>query len=290
MYVKRRILIAVPLASALLIIGGGNVRAQSKEFNGLRYQLHQPLGADPSKKYPLVLSLHGAGGGGWPRGLIRKPMQSKHPCFVLVPKTSGTWINPQAKDPQLSEEQIAAYSPRLQRHVRQSLARARGGKAKDLLKVFELVEKIRADFPVDENRVYVIGHSMGGMGSWYAIWERPEMFAAAVPSSGVLPLWKDRKRLVPVPIWAFHGSNDRRVPVEATRLMFDSLKKLGGRMKYTELSGAAHGSSKIAFRFSGDDPKRGYTTQYSSAACDKTPDVWDWLFSQTLANRPDRHR
>jgi predicted peptidase len=280
-----RVLLCLVLTGALLTSSGMGTWAQTSEFDGLSYRLHPPLDADAAKRYPLVVSLHGAGGG-WNKVLVRNKFQLKHPCFVLVPKTKGTWISPETEAPDLSADEISKYSLPLQKLVQRAIARIQGDKSKDLLKVFRLVEKIQKDHPVDPNRVYVVGHSMGGMGSWNAVWERPDLFAAAVPSSGVLPPWKDPSRLVPVPIWAFHGSNDRTVSVEGTRYLFEALKKLAGAMKYTELTGQGHGSNKIAFAFTGDLEDRGFVTQLSSEACDETPDVWDWLFGQSLADRP----
>ena len=131
-----------------------------------------------------------------------------------------------------------------------------------------------------EDRVYVLGHSMGGAGSWNAIWANPGMFAAAIPSAGGLTPGKDRSNFADLPIWAFHGSADTIVPTDFTREIFADLKKLGGNMKYTELQGVKHNASTFGFEYEGDDEVKGYITQYASDRCDKTPGVWDWLFRQ----------
>jgi hypothetical protein len=70
------------------------------------------------------------------------------------------------------------------------------------------------------------------------------------------------------------------VPVDFTRSIFEAMKKCGGNMKYTELKDVGHGLNLIAFDYKGDDQAKGWTTQYSSAACDRDSDVWDWLFKQ----------
>ncbi len=258
--------------------------AQTETEGELSHRLYPPSKIAPSEKYPLIVVLHGAGGGG-NRSLMRTSFQEEHPCFVLVPKTKGTWENPKTEDPKLSEEDLRKYSTGSRKLVKKAIRRIQGDKPKELLRVIGLVEKYRKEKPIDSNRVYVLGHSMGGMGSWYAIWERPDLFAAAIPSSGVLPLWLDRKRFLAVPVWAFHGGNDRSVPTEGTRDLFASMKELGGNMKYTELKGEGHMSNRIAFAFKGDDPEKGFITQYSSDSCDKTPDVWEWLFRQNLSDR-----
>ena len=60
---------------------------------------------------------------------------------------------------------------------------------------------------VDLNRIYVMGLSMGGYGTWDAIQRRPDYFAAAVPICG----GGDKslaKKLIHIPIWAWHGEKD----------------------------------------------------------------------------------
>ena len=51
-------------------------------------------------------------------------------------------------------------------------------------------------------------------------------------------------------------------------------------MKYTELRGVQHNSWVQAFRYQGDDVQQGYVTRYSSDRCDRSQDLWQWLFRQ----------
>jgi len=60
---------------------------------------------------------------------------------------------------------------------------------------------------------------------------------------------------------------------------------VGGNLKYTELKNVKHNASQYAFSYEGDEPEKGYITQYSSEKCDKTMNVWDWLFAQRLDKR-----
>ena len=153
-------------------------------------------------------------------------------------------------------------------------------KGKDLGTVLELLDELSGEFNIDADRVYVLGHSMGGGGVWQAIHQQPERFAAAIPTAGGLLPWLDARRTRDVPIWNFHGSVDPQVPVEFSRLIFAELKSLGGNMKYTELEGMPHEIEMTAFVYEGDDPDRGFITQYSSDRCDRTQNIWDWLFAQ----------
>ena len=133
--------------------------------------------------------------------------------------------------------------------------------------------------PIDPDRVYVLGHSMGGFGTWNAICQQPDRFAAAIPSAGGCDPRNDIRRIVDVPVWAFHGNADETVPVDLTRDAFRQLCELKANAKYTELGGVGHGQQHT-FVYVGDDPARGFETQYASDRCDRTGDVWDWLFKQ----------
>ena len=49
-----------------------------------------------------------------------------------------------------------------------------------------------------------------------------------------------------------------------------------------------HGSNRLAFNDTGDDPDNGYFTEYASDRPDKTDHVWDWLFKQKLSGQVGR--
>ncbi|MEY4571039.1 MAG: hypothetical protein RLZ10_232 [Bacteroidota bacterium] len=77
---------------------------------------------------------------------------------------------------------------------------------------------------LDTNRIYVTGLSMGGYGTWEMVQRRPNFFAAAIPICG----GGDKtlaKSLTKIPIWCFHGSKDKAVPVVRTTDMYNSIKK-----------------------------------------------------------------
>lgn len=121
-----------------------------------------------------------------------------------------------------------------------------------------VLDEVLAKWPIDEKRVYVMGMSMGGYGTWEALMRRPQQWAAAVPICG----GGDPSRAVTykdVPIWAWHGANDAVVPAANSRTMIEELKKAGGQPKYTELEKVNHGSWVPAF---------------------KTPELYTWLFEQ----------
>lgn len=161
-----------------------------------------------------------------------------------------------------------------------------GGAGVDsLAAAFDIIAKLQKEFTIDPARIYVLGSSMGGYGSWSAITRRPDLFAAAIPVCGGMRT-QNVKGIVDVPIWCFHGGNDRTVPAERSRSLFEALQKLGGNMKYTEFPGVGHSSWLQAFAFKGDDKDKGIVTKYASDKCDKEGDVWAWLFGQKRKKAP----
>jgi predicted peptidase len=112
--------------------------------------------------------------------------------------------------------------------------------------VLRAIDQLKKDYRVDPKRLYLMGLSMGGFGTWDAIQRRPETFAAAVPicgggdSNAVAAIAK-------LPIWVFHGEKDSVVPVRMSREMVEALKAAGGSPRYTEYPGVDHNSWTPAF-------------------------------------------
>jgi len=124
-----------------------------------------------------------------------------------------------------------------------------------------------AEFNGDAQRIYLMGASPGGYGSWYLAAKYPNKFAAVVPVSGgvvtpsVQPL-AALKSLVPAemfalysapdphaafakavgktPVWIFHGGQDDTIDVKESRKMEAALRAAGGTVKYTEYAEEKH--------------------------------------------------
>lgn len=266
---------------------------EAKTLGELNYRLMPPIDRadNPGTAYPLILSLHGAGGRGagnkknlrnWNGYLADESLRRKHPCYVLAPQVrSGSWRMPKPW-PDLKAED---FSPAWDKH-RAKLLENKMSTQGNLDQVFKLIDQMIADGRVDADRVYVIGHSLGGFGCWTALHWGPDRFAAAIPCAGGLFPEFDVKRFAHVPVWAFHGSKDNSVVTEMSQEAFDKMKAVNGNMKYTVLKGIGHGAAPYAFRYKQDNVKKGFITHYSSDQCDKTSDVWDWLFNQTRV-KPD---
>lgn len=194
------------------------------------YRASVPSFPQPGKRYPLILFLHGSGECGTNnlsqikeglpilmRGLLKQPGE----FIVVAPQCvrNNAWVR----------ELAMQDGYKMARDATTSLASA-------LMICREMVTRHQAD----PDRLYITGLSLGGFGAWDAVQREPDMFAAAVVicAGGDTSMAGELKRL---PVWIFHGSEDKNVPVRASRMMYDALKKGGNRkVRYTEYEGGAH--------------------------------------------------
>ena len=215
----------------------------------MSYRLMKPMGFDSNKRYPVIVSLHGGGGRGadnrkqlrdWNKILADKQRRSDHPCYVLAPQTTRLW------------------------------------NASDLKNIKRVIAALPS---VDMDRIYILGHSMGGHGTYILIQIDSSYFAAAAPSAGS-GLHKtgefiDASLIKDLPIWSFHGDKDKVCPIERDQKLFAEMKKLGGNMKFTTWAGDRHGVAKKMITGSDNG-----TTQLSSDRCDGETEFMKWLFAQ----------
>lgn len=185
---------------SLILLGSLNsVKSQHTEqkfTKDLRYLFYLPetYGKDTTVKWPLILFLHGGG----ERGDDLAKVKANGPPRLIAKGKKLPFI---VVSPQIPLEEL--WDP-------------------DLL-VWMLKDIIK-NYKVDEERIYLTGLSIGGLGTWETDEKYPEMFAAIAPVSGwgdPLQLWKIRH----TPVWIFHGAKDPVVPVIASRVMADSLKQ-----------------------------------------------------------------
>jgi predicted peptidase len=204
---------------------------RNADGQSLLYRLMEPEKIEPGKRYPLVLFLHGAGERGSDNasqlvhgaGDFAKPEnRQKYPCFVLAPQcpADGRWVD--------IDWNLPAHTMPKEPSVPMKLA-------------LELVDKLVAELPVDKERIYMTGLSMGGFGTWDAIQRRPELFAAALPICGGGDT-AQAPRLKNLPLWAFHGEKDSVVPTHRTTDMIEAIRKAGGNPKMTIYPGVDHNS------------------------------------------------
>lgn len=111
----------------------------------------------------------------------------------------------------------------------------------------EMLDYILKTHPeIDDKRVYVMGHSMGGRGTWDWINESPERFAAAGPAGFSPGDTGDPARLVKLPVWGMVGGEDGD-RVTGIRKMVEALRAAGNpNVKHTEFPGAKHSQGNAA--------------------------------------------
>lgn len=221
--------------------------------NTLPYRLMTPANPKPGQKYPLVIFLHGAGERGNDNNVqlvhgvkefANANAREKFPCFLIAPQcpTGKRWVEVDWSAKQHD------MPPKPSEPLNWLLA---------------LLEQMKKEKPIDTDRIYVTGLSMGGFGTWDLLSRHAEMIAAAVPVCGggdetKAPVMKG------VPIWVFHGAKDTAVIPARSRNMVEAVKKAGGTIKYTEYPEVGHDSWNKAYA---------------------DPELLPWLFAQKLKSR-----
>jgi dipeptidyl aminopeptidase/acylaminoacyl peptidase len=109
-----------------------------------------------------------------------------------------------------------------------------------------VIAMIRKEFKVDDKRIYIMGHSMGGAGALYLGSKYPHMFAA-VAAEAPAAFWQTRKETLQpmkdakIPVMIVHGDIDEVVPVANTLAWVDAMKELKMKYEFIEQPGITHG-------------------------------------------------
>ena len=216
----------------------------TKNNHSLPYRLLYPPSFDPSKKYPLVVFLHGSYEKGTDNELqlniggryfLRN--REQYPAFVLFPQcpVDDSWAYFETRLDSVTGLANSWYFP-FRKEPTQST-----GLLKNLLDSLVLLP------PVDPNRVYLGGLSQGGMGVFDMVARYPGMFAAAFPICGAGKVATAKYFAKQVPLWIFHGDKDDIVPVRFSRDFYKQIQKQGGNARYSEYPGVYHNSWVNAF-------------------------------------------
>jgi predicted peptidase len=109
-----------------------------------------------------------------------------------------------------------------------------------------LLDELIARLPIDTDRIYLTGLSMGGIESYAWASRNPERFAAIAPVCG---LWNpvDACALKRVPVWAFHGAKDDAVPIAGDQAMVDAINQCGGDAKLSVFVDVGHDVWNVAY-------------------------------------------
>ena len=185
---------------------------------------------DTLRKYPLVIFLHGSGERGndneaqlkWGvMNFATDQAMIMHPAIVIAPQCPEhmQWGN---------FSRGAGTNLTLQ-----------PAPSKPMELLIELIRQAIKNLPVDTNRIYITGLSMGGFGTFDAIERYPHLFAAAVPVCGAGDVSR-AETIAHIPIWIFLGSEDAAVNPLYSLEMLKALTKVGAHPGFTQYPEVGH--------------------------------------------------
>eukprot|EP01114_Cavostelium_apophysatum_P002020 TRINITY_DN11768_c0_g1_i1.p1 TRINITY_DN11768_c0_g1~~TRINITY_DN11768_c0_g1_i1.p1 ORF type:complete len:224 (-),score=17.18 TRINITY_DN11768_c0_g1_i1:87-758(-) len=215
-----------------------SVVTSSQSKSGYEYLLYRPndpssvVSSDKSRTWPAILFLHGAGENyrgvainlliqKFIEAINRQDVELIPPCFIIAPQAKNRgWNNSSLKT---------------------------------------LVDEVVQHYPIDSNRLYGTGLSMGGYGIWSLAADYPQLFAAIIPICGGGDT-SSAKRLKDLPTWVFHSRGDPIVPHSQSDQMVKALR--------------AAGAEHVEFTTYEDDLHDSWTQTYQNQ------NTWSWLFKQ----------
>jgi len=226
-----------------------------KNNDTLRYRILYPENMKKGKKYPLVLFLHGSGergtdnikqlvhGGDY---FVEKRNRKKYPAIVVFPQCPPNvkWTN-RAKQQDKSGTWVFDFPVKKEAPVPTKLTN-------------NLVDELLQSNIVDTKKVYIMGISMGGMGTLEFLYRWPNKYTAGVVICGGHDQ-KLAKKYSHVPVWFFHGEKDDIVPPIYSKQIYQVLKGSNSNTQYTLFSNDNHNSWDSTF---------------------KQPKLLKWLFKQ----------
>ena len=196
----------------------------------MEYCLYLPKSYNRSKAYPLVVALHGLHS--YPAQIMSYPgllkQAEKHGYVVVAPMgyNRGGWYGSMGWTTRRSTpENLGELSE------------------KDVMNVLAITRK---ELNIDPKRIYLMGHSMGGGGTWHLGLKYPQLWAALAPIAPAI--YRNPSALAKIktmPVIIVQGDADRLVPVKIARAWVAKMKELKMVHKYIEYPGGGH--VKIAF-------------------------------------------
>lgn len=242
-------------------------RAQTRTYHfadtneDLPYSLYVSTKIKPGQKAPLIVTLHGLGA---PQTIMMSTAAvdlAEEGGYILVApmgyNTSGWYGSPAfapgagrgkakgatdgAKGAGKGPDGAAAKGPGFGGDNQP--ANVRELSEKDVMNVIALVRK---EFNIDDQRIYIMGHSMGGAGALHLGSKYANLFAA-VAAEAPAAFWQTRKETLQplkdgkVPVMIVHGDADEVVPVTNSHAWVEAMKELNMEYEYVEQPGVTHG-------------------------------------------------
>ncbi len=226
-----------------------------KGSDTLRYRMLIPKDFSEEREYPLILFLHGAGERGndnekqlthGSKLFTNDTIRTNYPAIVIFPQCAGDdyWA-------QVAVDR-SHYPIGLDFNYEK-------GPTAHMGMVMDLLDKTLQQSYIKKDQVYLMGLSMGGMGTFELLYRKPDVFAAAVPICGAGVPKTVSAYAKNVPLWVFHGAQDNVVAPVQSVSMINALLEEGAYPKFTLYDFANHNSWDPAF---------------------SEPDLLPWLFSK----------
>jgi len=245
-------------------------RAQTRTYHfedtneDLPYSLYVSSKVKKDQKAPLVVTLHGLGA---PQTIMMGKTAidlAEEAGYILVSpmgyNTGGWYGSPVGTGPGRGKGKGApsAASDAAAKGPGDGAAKGKGfggfGGGNQPANLRELSEKdtmnviamVRKEFKIDDKRIYIMGHSMGGAGALYLGSKYPKMFAA-VAAEAPAAFWQTLKETLQpmkdakVPVMIVHGDIDEVVPVTNSHAWVDVMKELKMKYEFIEQPGITHG-------------------------------------------------
>jgi len=191
------------------------------------YRLYVPAAYNGSKAYPLIVALHGLGGTEDAffdnYNKVLPPLAEQHGYIVAgvlgyrVDGSYGWGVGNPPADPGTRRTQELSEQD-----------------------VMQVLARVRRQYKIDDSRIYLMGHSMGAIGTWKIIAKYPDVWAAVATFAGNGAA-DTIARFKHIPEFVVHGDNDATVNVNGSRTMVAKMKELGVEHVYVEVPGGTHG-------------------------------------------------
>ena len=204
----------------------------SYQYTGGRYQnteikfrLRQPNNIKPGKKYPLIVGFHGKGESDDDNR--RQLAHLQHTIEILAgPKSLDFFM-------------LSTQCPKDNSSWTTSVSMEDGKGDAPMTIAREIMEVVIREFPIDEDRISVVGLSSGGTAAWQFAMDSPERFASLVACSATPPpgpILKD------VNVWVFGCTDDKGISIDQLRETVKRTNDGGGSALLTERKSSSHDS------------------------------------------------
>jgi predicted peptidase len=200
----------------------------------MQYELYVPTKYDAGRPTPLVIALHGLGSG------IHYMMEynnlaelaERYGYIVATPMgfNERGWYGARGQDNAFNRRSDDPGPPNLGYLSEQD--------------VLDVLKEVRAAYNVDGHRIYLIGQSMGGGGTWYLGTKYPDIWAALAPMAPAIYISPDvLEKATHLPVMVVQGDADTLVDPNVTRQWVAKMKSLGMKYEYIEVPGGTHGTA-----------------------------------------------